>query len=192
MSNTSSNFEMTGTLLGQEFRKRKTSQEKIAIIQQTMEPGVTVSHVACLHGIQPSLLFKWKKQYLLLYTSNLGVSDRACGPSSTRTPALVRSDRHKYQQAQRLPDSPCEQSLSLTSPQPLVLLSPPDTPWHELLSHFCSGMPLFRGFSSRHNTFQGSEYLRLSMVCAFFWVYFPLPCFISHHGCLSGLPACFT
>ncbi|EST84277.1 transposase, partial [Escherichia coli ECC-1470] len=27
-----------------------------------MEPGMTVSHVARLHGIQPSLLFKWKKQ----------------------------------------------------------------------------------------------------------------------------------
>ncbi|WDC32357.1 hypothetical protein PS043_24570 (plasmid) [Escherichia albertii] len=41
MSNTSSNFEMAGVLLGKEVRKRKTPQEKIAIIQQTMEPGVT-------------------------------------------------------------------------------------------------------------------------------------------------------
>lgn len=64
MSNTSSNFEMTGTLLGQGLRKRKTPQEKIDIIQQTMEPGMTVSHVARLHSIQPGLLFKWKKQYL--------------------------------------------------------------------------------------------------------------------------------
>ena len=61
MSNTSSNFEMTGTLLGLELRKRKTPQEKIAIIQQIMELGMTVSHVARLHGIQPSLLLKWKK-----------------------------------------------------------------------------------------------------------------------------------
>ncbi|MCY0264214.1 IS3 family transposase [Klebsiella pneumoniae] len=50
-------------MLGQEVRKRRTPQEKIAIIQQTMEPGMNVSHVARLHGIQPSLLFKWKKQY---------------------------------------------------------------------------------------------------------------------------------
>lgn len=63
MSNTSSNFEIAGVLLGKEVRKRKTPQKKIAIIQQTMEPGMTVSHVARLHGIQPSLLFKWKKQY---------------------------------------------------------------------------------------------------------------------------------
>lgn len=60
MSNTSSNFEVAGVLLGKEVRKRKTPQEKIAIIQQTMEPCMTVSHVARLHGIQPSLLFKWK------------------------------------------------------------------------------------------------------------------------------------
>ncbi|WP_163608994.1 transposase, partial [Klebsiella pneumoniae] len=46
---------MTGILLGQEVRKRRTPQEKIAIIQQTMEPGMNVSHVARLHGIQPSL-----------------------------------------------------------------------------------------------------------------------------------------
>ena len=36
MSNTSSNFEMAGVLLGKEVRKRKTPQEKIAIIQQTI------------------------------------------------------------------------------------------------------------------------------------------------------------
>lgn len=62
MSNTNANFEMTDPVR-QEARKRKTPQEKIAIIQQTMEPGMNVSHVARLHGIQPSLLFKWKKQY---------------------------------------------------------------------------------------------------------------------------------
>lgn len=49
---------MAGVLLGKEARKRKTPQEKIAIIQQTMLPGMTVSHVARLKGIQPSLLFK--------------------------------------------------------------------------------------------------------------------------------------
>lgn len=84
MSNTSSNFEMAGVLLGKEVRKRKTPQEKIAIIQQTMEPGMTVSHVARLHGIQPSLLFKWKKQYQVSTTEkwffrNLGGDFHASG-----------------------------------------------------------------------------------------------------------------
>lgn len=63
MSNISSNFEMTGILMGQEARRRKTPHEKITIIQQTIEPGMSVSRVVRQHGIQPSLLFKWKKQY---------------------------------------------------------------------------------------------------------------------------------
>lgn len=58
MSNTNANFEMAGILLTQEARRRKTPQEKISIIQQSMEPGMSVSHVARLYGIQPSLLFR--------------------------------------------------------------------------------------------------------------------------------------
>jgi len=63
MSNTNANFEMNGILLGQEVRKRQTPQEKIAIIQQTMEPGMNVSHVARQHGVAASQLFLWRKQY---------------------------------------------------------------------------------------------------------------------------------
>ncbi len=44
MSNTNTNFEMTGILLGQDVRKRKTPQEKIAIIQQTMEQRGGTTH----------------------------------------------------------------------------------------------------------------------------------------------------
>ena len=62
MYNSNANFEMTGILLGQEVRKCKTPHKEIAIILQTMEPGMNVSHAARLHGIQPSLLFKLKKQ----------------------------------------------------------------------------------------------------------------------------------
>ncbi len=97
MSNTSSNFEMAGVLLGKEVRKRKTPQEKIAIIQQTMEPGMTVSHVARLHGIQPSLLFKWKKQYQEgSLTAVAAVAAVAAGedvvPASERTGRCNKAD----------------------------------------------------------------------------------------------------
>ena len=54
MSNTNTNFEITGILLGKEISKRKTPQEKIAIIQLIMEPGMNISHVAHLRIIQPS------------------------------------------------------------------------------------------------------------------------------------------
>ncbi|HBE5647433.1 TPA: IS3 family transposase, partial [Escherichia coli] len=41
----------------------RTTQEKIAIVQQSFEPGMTVSLVARQHGVAASQLFLWRKQY---------------------------------------------------------------------------------------------------------------------------------
>ncbi|MGP2131288.1 IS3-like element IS2 family transposase [Escherichia coli] len=50
-------------VLGPEKRRRRTTQEKIAIVQQSFEPGMTVSLVARQHGVAASQLFLWRKQY---------------------------------------------------------------------------------------------------------------------------------
>jgi transposase len=50
-------------VLGPEKRRRRTTQEKIAIFQQSFEPGMTVSLVARQHGVAASQLFLWRKQY---------------------------------------------------------------------------------------------------------------------------------
>ena len=41
-------------VLGLEKRRRRTTQEKIAIVQQSFEPGMTVSLVARQHGVAAS------------------------------------------------------------------------------------------------------------------------------------------
>ncbi|QRO63671.1 IS3-like element IS2 family transposase [Escherichia coli] len=50
-------------VLGPEKRRWRTTQEKIAIVQQSFEPGMTVSLVARQHGVAASQLFLWRKQY---------------------------------------------------------------------------------------------------------------------------------
>ncbi|WP_202613372.1 IS3 family transposase [Escherichia coli] len=50
-------------VLGPEKRRRRTTQEKIAIVQQSFEPGMTVFLVARQHGVAASQLFLWRKQY---------------------------------------------------------------------------------------------------------------------------------
>ncbi|EGM8431558.1 transposase, partial [Escherichia coli] len=50
-------------VLGPEKRRRRTTQEKITIVQQSFEPGMTVSLVARQHGVAASQLFLWRKQY---------------------------------------------------------------------------------------------------------------------------------
>lgn len=50
-------------ILGSERRKRRFTQEKMAIVQQSFESGMSVSMVARQHGIAASQLFLWCKQY---------------------------------------------------------------------------------------------------------------------------------
>ena len=48
-------------LSGPERRRRWSTTEKLAIIQETYEPDATVSIVARRYGIQPNQLFTWRK-----------------------------------------------------------------------------------------------------------------------------------
>ena len=43
-------------VLGPEKRRRRSVQEKIAIVQRSFEPGMTVSLVARQHGVAASQL----------------------------------------------------------------------------------------------------------------------------------------
>lgn len=58
MTSTNSKGEI---LQGPERRRRRTPAEKLAIVQETCEPGVTVSLVARRHGIAPNQLFTWRR-----------------------------------------------------------------------------------------------------------------------------------
>ncbi|EKK7314277.1 IS3 family transposase, partial [Escherichia coli] len=46
-----------------EKRRRRTTQEKIAIVQQIFEPGMAVSLVTRHHSVAARQLFLWRKQY---------------------------------------------------------------------------------------------------------------------------------
>lgn len=55
MFNTSQNNKMVEMLSGPELHRRRAPQEKMTIIQQSMEPGMTGSHIARLHGINAQM-----------------------------------------------------------------------------------------------------------------------------------------
>jgi transposase len=60
VSMTSSGLK-SGVLNGPERRRRRTPGEKLAIVAETQEPGVTVSLVARRHAIAPNQLFLWRR-----------------------------------------------------------------------------------------------------------------------------------
>ena len=43
-------------------RRRWSVAEKIRLVEETLEPGMSVSFVARKQGISPSLLFKWRQR----------------------------------------------------------------------------------------------------------------------------------
>jgi transposase len=54
--------ERVEIITGRERRRRYTAEEKVRLVEETMQPGMTVSSVARLHGVSPSLLFGWRRR----------------------------------------------------------------------------------------------------------------------------------
>ncbi len=50
-------------VLGPEKRRRRITQEKISIVQQSFEPGTTLSLVVRQDGVAANPLFLWRKKY---------------------------------------------------------------------------------------------------------------------------------
>jgi transposase len=64
MSMTSRKGEMEVEVLSGNGRHRRwTAAEKIQMVRETLEPGVSVSLVARRHSINPNQLFHWRKLY---------------------------------------------------------------------------------------------------------------------------------
>ncbi len=54
--------ERVEVITGRERRRRYSAEEKVRLVEETTRPGMTVSAVARLHGVSPSLLFGWRRR----------------------------------------------------------------------------------------------------------------------------------
>lgn len=61
MTETSSKADTVHVITSKETRRRFSPAEKKAIIQESCEPGQSVSAIARKYGIAPSLLFYWRR-----------------------------------------------------------------------------------------------------------------------------------
>jgi transposase len=48
-------------VLGVERRRRWSLQDKLRIVEETIQPGMTVTEVARRHGLAPSVVFTWRR-----------------------------------------------------------------------------------------------------------------------------------
>ena len=55
-------IERVEIISGIHRRRRYSAEDKVRLVEQTTQPGMTVSAVARLHGVSPSLLFQWRRR----------------------------------------------------------------------------------------------------------------------------------
>ena len=54
-------FSKVEVITGVARRRRFTTEQKLAIVAETMQPGQSISYVARQHGLSPSLVFRWRR-----------------------------------------------------------------------------------------------------------------------------------
>jgi transposase-like protein len=42
-------------------RRRFTTEQKLSVVNETLQPGMSISYVARRHGLSPSLVFRWRR-----------------------------------------------------------------------------------------------------------------------------------
>jgi transposase len=62
MNMTGSKLDQVNVITSVQRRRRWAGSEKRAMVQETYEPGSSVSYVARRHGISPSQLFYWRRR----------------------------------------------------------------------------------------------------------------------------------
>ena len=65
-------IERVEIITGRERRRRYSAEDKVRLIELTLQPGMTVSAVARLHGVSPSLLFRLTGMRRQASTNHLG------------------------------------------------------------------------------------------------------------------------
>ena len=57
----SDTFSKVEVITGVAQRRRFSTDQKVSVVAETMQPGMSVSSVARRHGLSPSLVFRWRQ-----------------------------------------------------------------------------------------------------------------------------------
>ena len=85
MSDTSSKeVQRIEVITSVQRRRRWSVAEKIRIVQECEQPGMSVSYVARKHDIAPNMLFRWRKLMREGGLSAISANERVVGASEVR------------------------------------------------------------------------------------------------------------
>jgi transposase len=83
-------------VLGSERRRRWSASEKLSMVRETYEPGMTVSLVARKHGVNPNQVFHWRK------LERIGALTAVCAGETVVPATELEAARRQIRELQRL------------------------------------------------------------------------------------------
>jgi transposase-like protein len=57
----SETFSKVEVITGVARQRRFTTEQKLLVVNETLQPGMSISYVARRHGLSPSLVFRWRR-----------------------------------------------------------------------------------------------------------------------------------
>ena len=80
----SDDYQRIELITGTARRRRWTTEQKLRIIEESFEPGETVSSVARRHGVAPNLLYRWRRLMVEGGATAVGSDETVVGTSEVR------------------------------------------------------------------------------------------------------------
>lgn len=80
----SDEYQRIEVITGNARRRRWTTEQKLRIIDESEEPGASVSEVARRNGVAPNLLFRWRRLMAEGGTVAVGSDERVVSASELR------------------------------------------------------------------------------------------------------------
>jgi transposase len=78
------NVDRVEVLASIQRRRRYSLDEKLAVLAEAAQPGMSISYVARRHGISPSLLFGWRRRMTEGGKEAVRVDDEVVGSAEVR------------------------------------------------------------------------------------------------------------
>jgi transposase len=105
-------------------RRRWSAEEKVAIVQETYAPGMSVSLVARRHGIAPNQLFTWRRLYASGALSAVGAGEEVVPASDHRGLQQQVRELQRLLGKKTLENEILREALDLVQPKKRLLRAP--------------------------------------------------------------------
>jgi transposase len=119
----SETFSKVEVITGIARRRRFTTEQKLAVVAETMQPGMSISYVARRHGLSPSLVFRWRQLMSEGGKEAVRVDDDVVGASEVRRLEERVRDLERMLGRKTLEVEILKEALDLARAKKAILLS---------------------------------------------------------------------